>query len=157
MPSGEVLVVILALVVRQLACKLQKLHAHHVHFAEVTCTTFKFSCHFGTCSISSVIMSCLLGQVTCKLLMSYELPFWDKLLVSTGKRWGSCVGRRYGRTLDFCACFYARVRVGTCMCSAVSVVMRCEKRVRTKKWVASVCHFARDTTQSFTRLLVLQL
>ena len=38
------------------------------------------------------------------------------------------------------------------MCSAVSVVMRCEKHVRTKKRVASVCYFARDTARFFTGL-----
>ena len=48
----------------------------------------------------------------------------------------------------FVPCLYAPVRVGTFMCSAVCVVMRCEKRVRTKKRVAFVCFSARDAARA---------
>ena len=58
------------------------------------------------------------------------------------------VGRLFATTHDFCA-------LCVCTCSrmnkpyaAVSVVMRLEKRVRTKKWVAYVCYFARDAARA---------
>jgi len=47
----------------------------------------------------------------------------------------------------FVPCLYAPVRVGTFMCSTVCVVMRCEKRVRTKKRVATSRPFGQRPTR----------
>ena len=50
--------------------------------------------------------------------------------------------------MNFVPCVYAPVRVWSPSYAAVSVVMRLEKRVRTKKRVAYVCYFARDAARA---------